>query len=126
MNKILDFILTNKYIEYGVNLQKTFSIRIILLAAIGVLRYIIPRIRAWYDRGFTSKFEKTKQLTHSEYIDVYKFPIFNLEIEMAEACTTVFMVLTYAFMLPSLYVTGMLQLIVIYFRDKFLGKKFKF
>lgn len=110
------------YKDKGINIQVTSYLRIFSLIGIGFYRYFEPRIMAWYDREFTKDMSVTRKLTYVEYQRVYTFQQFDIELSYAEACTSIFVAVTYGFMFPNIYLACFLQLVVIYYKDKLLGK----
>lgn len=114
------------YRSKGINIQITSYLRIFSLMGVGFFRYLKPRFRAWYDRKFTSDKKITRKLTYLEYQKVYTFRQFDIELSYAEACTSIFVALCFGFMFPNIYIACLLQLVVLYYKDKLLGNFFPF
>ena len=66
---------------------------------------------------------KTKTKTHNDYKAIYKSQEFDIELCYSEILTSMFVLFTYGFMMPLLFITTLFQLIVLFFRDKFLSKE---
>ena len=108
------------YLDQGINIQITSFVRVFVLALVGLFRYAFPRLLAWYDRRWKQYNCVTRQITHIEYQRVYTNDEFDPELSFSEACTSILTVLTFGFMLPTLYVACLLQLVVLFYRDKLL------
>lgn len=109
------------YKSKGINIQITSYLRIFSLIGIGIVRYLKPRLIAWYDRKFTKDVGKTRKFIYVEYQRVYTFRQFDIETSYAEACTSIFVALSFGFMFPNIYFVCLLQLVILYYRDKLLG-----
>lgn len=112
------------YKAKGIKIQFTSYLRIFSLITTGFVRYYKPRLLAWYDRRFTKDRKITRKLTYVEYQKVYTNRQFDIELSYAEACTSIFVALCFGFMFPNVYIACLLQLIVLYYKDKLLGKLF--
>jgi hypothetical protein len=98
----------------------TSYVRIFALLGVGIVRYIMPRILQFYDAKFSFDTKKTRKETHKEYQEVYTNMQFDLELSYAESLTTIFVMVIYGFMMPLIIPASLLQLLIIYYRDKLL------
>ena len=71
---------------------------------------------------WTGNYKITRQKDHRSYQKIHTAGTFPIELSYSEVLTTVFTVITFGFMMPMLFVTSFLQLVVIYLRDKLLCK----
>lgn len=81
------------------------------------------RLRQWYDRRFTGNVRKTRQLSLSDYKEVYSNDHFDVERSYADILNIIFFTMTYWILLPHLFFTGFINLLLIYYKDKILSKK---
>ena len=65
----------------------------------------------------------TRKKDHKRYKRVYVWRAFDIELSYAEVLTTVFVAMTYGFVMPLIFIPCLLQIIALYYRDKFLSKK---
>lgn len=108
------------FAEKGQSIQFTSYLRILALLFVGIVRYLLPRIIQFYDARFSFDNKKTRKETHQEYQEVYTNMQFDLELSYAESLTTIFLMVIYGFMMPLIIPASLLQLFVIYWRDKLL------
>lgn len=108
--------------EKGTSIMISSILRIFILALVGIVRYSIPKSLVWYDTYWTMDKKKTRKTNHKDYQKVYKTDEFDLELSYAEACTTIYLALTYGFFMPWIFFTSYLQLMALYIRDKLLSK----
>lgn len=98
----------------------TSYVRVIALLFAGVLRYLIPRLTQFYDARFSLDPKKTRKKIHSEYQKVYTNMEFDAELSFSESLTTIFIMVIYGYMMPLIIPASLLQLIVIFYRDRLL------
>jgi hypothetical protein len=98
----------------------TSYVRIFALIGVGLVRFLIPRILQFYDAKLSFDNKKTRKETHKEYQEVYTNMQFDPELSFAESLTTIFVMIIYGFMMPLIIPASLLQLFVIYYRDKLL------
>lgn len=65
--------------------------------------------------------EETRTKNHPDYQNLYKAQEFDLKTSYAELLASVYVAMTYGFMMPLLFVTTFLQLVVLFYRDKILS-----
>lgn len=110
------------YKNIGVSIIWSSILRIPILAFVGFLRWFLPILRQKYDQKWTGDISNTRKKNHREYQKVYETSQFDIELSYAEVCTTVFIAMTYGFAMPLIWITSLLQLIVLNTRDKLLSK----
>ena len=98
----------------------TSFVRIFALIGVGIARFLMPRIMQFYDAKFSFDRTKTRKETHQEYQEVYTNMEFDPELSFAESLTTIFIMITFGSMMPLIIPASLLQLLVIYYRDKLL------
>lgn len=64
----------------------------------------------------------TRKSNHKDYIKVYECHEFDIQLSYAEVLTSVFIALTYGYMMPLIFFFTLLQLLVLFYRDKILSK----
>lgn len=85
-------------------------------------RYYRPRIYQLWDRGFTMNKKKTRRKNISEYLKVYENENFDIERSYAEIMTIIFFTCFYFNVLPHIAIPALINLILIYYKDKLLSK----
>ena len=78
-------------------------------------------VLTWF--RFTWDMSVTRKKNHKNYKDLYVWGAFDIELSYAEVLTTVFLEMTYGFMMPIIFIPSLLQIIVLYYRDKYLSKR---
>jgi hypothetical protein len=116
-----DEITPQWYVEKGVSLMISSFIRIFVLGMVGLVRWGLPRLKVLYDTNWTGDREETRKTNYRDYQNVYKTMEFDLELSYAEAMTSIYLAMTYGFLMPIMYAFVFLQLVVLYFRDKLLN-----
>lgn len=87
-------------------------------------RYSWPRLYQWWDRKFKSDKGITRQRTTENYLEVYKNENFDIERSYAEVMNTIFFTCFYFGGLPHIVIPGIINLVMIYYKDKILSNYF--
>lgn len=88
-------------------------------------RFWLPRLFQWYDRKFTSNRGTTRQTNFNSYLKVYKNQSFDIERSYAEIMGIIFFTSFYFNILPHMVFPGLVNLVLIFWKDKILSKNSK-
>lgn len=110
------------YKNKGVSIIISSILRIPILALVGFLRWLIPFLTKLYDQKWTGNKKVTRKVIHKDYQEVYRGSEFEIELSYAETFTTVFVALTYGFLMPVIFISSFFQLTILLYRDKILSK----
>lgn len=89
-----------------------------------VYTYWKPIVLQFWDRKLSNDLTRTRQNNTEKYLKVYKNTNFSVERSYSEIMTIIFFTSFYYNTLPHVVVPGIINLILIYYKDKILSKKF--
>ena len=111
------------YASEGANILLGMYVRCFLIVFGMFYRYLVPRLTQLYDRRFGFNCSVTRQITHKQYIRVYKNITIDLPLSYAEILNTIFIAFIFGTILPNMFVVCFFILVLIYYKDKILCKK---
>jgi len=118
-----DDFTSSWYAEHGSSIVFASYLRC-LVALFELFKYYFKnRFWQFYDRGFTSDRNKTKQISFEAYKKIYSNDHFEIQRSYADILNIIFFTMMYWVILPHLFFTGLLNLILILIKDRILSKK---
>jgi len=108
------------FLNVGTILLMTMIINIVNLPIINLLFYFVGAMRRCFDRSCTCDHKTTSKETQEDWVKLYTGPEFLVDFRYAQILTIIFICFLYAPGIPILYLTSFLNLLVIYWMDKFL------
>jgi hypothetical protein len=102
-----------------------FSAVQIFLPHLGVLlNFLNVNLERYKDRGFTSNMRKTSKVVQEEYEELYIGPEFPMEIRLGQLVSLICVGFSFSCGIPLLYPLMLIQLIVMYWVDKYMLLRF--
>lgn len=108
------------YENVGAVLLSTMIINIITIPTVQILLVLLKKCLRWWDRGCTSDERHTKKLTQASYEELYFGVEYSVDVRYSQILTLIFVTLLYSPTMPILYWSTTVQLVFIYFLDKFM------
>ena len=110
------------YAKVGMTLQLTMMTQIIVPPIIKIVSSLVPLFKRWKDRGYSSDRRNTQQVLQEEYEELYTGEEFPIEQRYGIILRTFFMTMLLSAGMPTFYFTGFLEMLVMYWTDKYLCK----
>lgn len=101
-------------------------INIISLPIINIMFYLMKQCLRCCDRKCSSDKTKTRKKTQEAWNLLYTGPDFLIDFRYSQILTVIFICFLYGAGLPLLYYSTVLNLIIIYWLDKFFCKLFSY
>jgi len=107
------------YSEVGSTILSTMLINAISTPTTKIAGFIIKKALQFIDRKFGKDESITRKKRQADYENLYTLPEFVIDVRYGQVLTLIFITFIYGSGMPFLYLTSFIQLVYIYFSDKF-------
>jgi hypothetical protein len=119
LNGTFDDFIPEWYLNVGTTLLMTMLINVVSLPIINLTILFLKAIGRCCDRRCKCDKRVTKKKTQTKWNQLYTGPDFMIDLRYSQILNVVFICLLYGSGLPLLFVSTFLNLIIIYWLDKF-------
>lgn len=123
-------ILSGRYVDFNVPWYRNVGTTIMLTMLINIVMphlaekmvYLFTVFKRWRDREYTKDMKRTRKVLQEDYDEVYTGDEFEIEVRYGQIIFGWFVTMMFSAGMPALYLVFILQMLVIYWIDKYSCK----